>query len=82
MMVGMDTRFIFFMANAQADLSLHWSHKCYCRFCRTVVHILFYANLNLEEILVKTVNSFRQFQMQNAITVLIYLQLNKLLNYR
>ena len=26
-------------ADAQADLSLRWSHKSYCRFCRALVHI-------------------------------------------
>ena len=27
-------------AYAQADLSLRWSHKCYCMFCRAMVHII------------------------------------------
>ena len=26
-------------ADAQADLSLHWSHKFYCRFCCTLAQI-------------------------------------------
>ena len=26
-------------ADAQADLSLRWSHKSYCRFCRVLAHI-------------------------------------------
>ena len=28
-------------ANAQADLSLHWSQKSYCRFCHALAHIMF-----------------------------------------
>ena len=27
-------------ANAQADLSLRWLHKSYCRFCRALDQIL------------------------------------------
>ena len=27
-------------ADAQADLSLRWSHKSYCRFCRALAYIL------------------------------------------
>ena len=26
-------------AEAQADLSLHWSHKSYCKFCPALAHI-------------------------------------------
>ena len=28
-------------ADAQADLSLRWSHKSYCKFCRELAQILF-----------------------------------------
>ena len=27
-------------ANVQVDLSLHWSHKSYCRFCRALAQIV------------------------------------------
>ena len=30
--------------DAQADLSLHWSHKSYCRFCQALAHMLKYSN--------------------------------------
>ena len=30
--------------DAQADLSLRWLHKSYCRFCCALVHICFYKS--------------------------------------
>ena len=29
----------FAPVDAQADLTLGWSHKSYCRFCRVLAHI-------------------------------------------
>ena len=32
-------------ANAQADLSLRWSHRLYCRFCRALAHLLIFIEV-------------------------------------
>ena len=37
-------RFCSDCADAQANLSLRWSHKSYCRFCRALAHLYIQNN--------------------------------------
>ena len=38
--------------NAQADLSLPWSHKYYCTFCRAQAHINIILELLIKSVII------------------------------